>query len=56
MLMDVYRDDEGSWRWQIISRNGRIIVRSPAAYVRKKACVDIATKIARGITRISVEP
>lgn len=56
MLMEVCRDTDGvHWIWRIISRNGRLIVQSPKPYLRKKACEDIATKIASGITRMSVE-
>lgn len=57
MLIEVCRDPEDPerWIWRIISRNGRTIVTCPTPYLRKKACVDIAEKIASGITRMSVE-
>lgn len=55
MRIDVYRDKKGEWRWRMVARNGRIIADSGESYKRKKACVDIATKIATTDMIVSVE-
>lgn len=56
MLMEVCRHSDGErWIWRIIARNGRVLVTCPVPYLRKKACVDIAERIATGITKMSVE-
>lgn len=56
MMMEVCRHRDGvRWIWRILARNGRVLVECPTPYVRKKACVDIAEKIASGITKMSIE-
>lgn len=56
MMMEVCRHADGvHWIWRILSRNGRFVAQCPKPYIRKKACVDIATRIAQGCDHVSVE-
>lgn len=64
MIIDVYERDE-RWYFRILSRNGRVVhdtgaacehcKKRPHGYRRKKAAVDMANKIAAGITAVSVQ-
>lgn len=48
MILVVYRDERGEWRWHIHAANGRIVADSAEGYENRADCVEMATKIAAG--------
>lgn len=36
---EIYKDNEGKWRWRAIAQNGRIVAASHQGYVNKADCI-----------------
>ena len=41
---DIYKDNEGLWRWRRVAANGRIVVSSSQGYVNRTDCVENARR------------
>jgi uncharacterized protein YegP (UPF0339 family) len=39
---EIYKDNEGKWRWRAIAQNGRIVAASHQGYVNKADCIENA--------------
>jgi uncharacterized protein YegP (UPF0339 family) len=39
MHFNIYIDGSGTWRWQLVSSNGRVIADSGEGYVNKDDCL-----------------
>ena len=53
---EVFKDDNGGWRWRLIQSNTLIVVESPESFVRRadaKAAAE-ATRAAIGVSVIAV--
>ena len=38
----IYKDNEGKWRWRAVANNGKIVAASSQGYVNKSDCIDNA--------------
>lgn len=45
MTFEIYRDNNGEWRWRLVARNRRIIADSGEGYKRKGKAVSMVRKI-----------
>ena len=45
MKFEIYKDENGDWRWRLVARNGRIIAVSGEGYKRRGHAEDMVHKI-----------
>jgi|GEM_PF-2834898 len=38
MMFFMYQDDEGRWRWQLMTVNEQVLAECPTSYPRKEDC------------------
>jgi uncharacterized protein len=50
----VYKDVDGTWRWNLKTANGRIVADSGEGYDREKGALDAVTRVQAAATAASV--
>lgn len=45
MLVEVYRDRRGDWRWRVVASNGRIVASQGEGYRKRSHCLKMASRL-----------
>jgi uncharacterized protein YegP (UPF0339 family) len=54
--IEVYQDNDGDWRWQVIAANGRIVGVSSEGYRKRADCLYGAHLTCQAILALNVVP
>jgi len=54
MKFEVYYDEERSYRWRLIARNGRVVAKSEQAYADSTLVADAVVRVVEGL-RLLIE-